>query len=301
MKKYLKKVAILSIASATLFGCSKDPVADISQQSVNDNTVAEDGFNDMGPAINEKGIKDPAIKSCGSCGVTGRLNANLAVLIDTATTKEAAEGGTFVTIFREINYGSNGVVSSINFNLTYNKTLEKGVLKTGTIKAILTPTKGYTAIIDGLTPGTGFDKGGIKYIANMAVTNVGPVADNKVNIKITNGTCTWANGDKVSYASDRTTVIDKTTEQITLWGTVNGTNRKGKQYSITIDATTPLVKDKACNYVTNGIQKLNEDGKQEHVLDFGYAKGGACDEFTKVTIGKVSWEYNMATGAFTKL
>ncbi|MBC7412859.1 MAG: hypothetical protein H7331_10460 [Bacteroidia bacterium] len=310
MKKYLKTVAILSIVGVTLFGCKKDDNPDYSQQSVNDNKVAEEGFNDMAPAINERGIKDPGVKSCGSCGMTGRINGIQQFKLDSSYRIPSDVRGDSIMVNRKIELDSSTQpykIAKIIFTITYKNIVDGGVPKNGSIQAIMVPGAGYTAVMGGLPAVMnqlptveGFEKKGIKYYANISATN-DATNSNKINVKISKGVCTWANGDKVIYASDRTTIIDKLSEQVTLWGTVNGTNRKGNQYSIVTDAGTPLVKAKDCSYVTSGIQKLTEDSKQENVLDFGYTKGAACDEFVKVTTGKVSWEYNMATGTSAKL
>lgn len=302
MKQQLKLVAVLGIAIATVWACKKDPVADISTQSVGDNKVAEDGFNDIVPSINERGIKDNGVIQCGKCGVTsGRLNGTTQLNTDTTYKVPADVTGQFITIHRVITLkGTQPIeMESMVYTMTFDNVVDKGVLKTGIIKATLVPNQGYTAVIDGLNPGTGFEVKGIKYSANIAVTN-DATNQNKVRVVITNGICTWANGDKVTYESDRTTVIDKATEQVTLWGTVNGVNRKGKKYNIVIDEPTALIKTKTCTYVEKGIQTLTEEGKDAHIIDFGY-KTGTCDEFVKVTIGKNAWEYDMAKTTFTKL
>ncbi len=301
MKQQLKVVAVLGIAIATVWGCGKDPVADLHLQSAQDNKVAEDGFNDMVPSINERGIKDEGVKGCGKCGVTsGRLNSTTQLNLDTIYKVPADLTGQFITIHRVITLKSTQpeVMGNMVYTMTFDNVVDKGVLKTGVIKATLTPDQGYTATIDGLNPGTGFEAKGIKYKADIKVTN-DATNQNKVHVVITNGICTWANGDKVTYESDRTTIIDKATEQVTLWGTVNGVNRKGKKYTVVTDEATALVKTKACAYVEKGIQTLTEDGV-ENTFDFNY-KTGACDELVKFTAGKIAYEYNLATGEKKKI
>lgn len=66
-----------------------------------------------------------------------------------------------------------------------------------------------------------------------------------------------------------------------LSGTADGTNRKGRDFTISTRAGNPLVRKLSCRWLVSGILDITPDGLSTRSIDWG---NGNCDDIVTVTV-----------------
>jgi hypothetical protein len=293
MKTHVKLVAALCLATAVFLGCKKEVTEDMNTQTVMDNKIVGDDFNNFTDAINEKGIKDPIVKGCGNCGLTsGKLSGILLGEVETEFYNIPADGNDTIGVKRQpiiVNQAVTGFILTLSYGTSTTPIMDNGVLKQGQIVMYITKGVGHTTTLKGYT-NDGFIVKNLGYSATITSTN-DAINKNMVTIKIINGICKWIGStDQVMYESVQN--ITKLNGETTVFGNVNGKNRKGKDFSIEVTAADPIIK--SCKYITSGKATFTKETKT-HVIDYGYSEEtNGCDKYARVTVGKLNKKYDMS-------
>lgn len=115
----------------------------------------------------------------------------------------------------------------------------------------------------------------------------------KHEITVENGKATWADNSVSTRASSFVREIDLSNEMVKLDGSASGTNRLGREYSMTINET--LVYKRSCvledgiYMAVAGVKTFNSAGRQ---LTINYGDGG-CDRSAIISVGDYSTSINV--------
>ena len=117
------------------------------------------------------------------------------------------------------------------------------------------------------------------------------VDDHSFRIVVVNGKVTKANGGIISWNTDRTRTMtagfgtkeNPLDDVFEISGTTSGINAAGNPYKFT--TLTPIVKARACQWITAGKLKIERAGKLDATIDYG---NGTCDDQATVTVGSTT-------------
>jgi hypothetical protein len=141
---------------------------------------------------------------------------------------------------------------------------------------------------------------GISYTCDSMVVTT--VASNSLytsfNIQLINGLCRSQNPNNpwdIKYTLNRTISLyprgtsGTSSDPATfIYGTATGTNRNGRDFTVSIPQATPLVKLGSCQYISQGIMELTPQDFATRTIDFGYSISPApyngCDEDASFTV-----------------
>lgn len=189
-----------------------------------------------------------------------------------------------VTIWYE--YGGDSTGDGI-FDYGCNSPGEKS--RKGTIRAVFDTTwnmPGAKVTMDLMD----YYVNGIKYEGTITVTRNSATSFTKA---VSNGKC--SNGSwTILWNCSRTLSINLGDPNVpgddvsTISGTASGTDRKGRAFSV--DITTPLKREMACRWITEGVMTLKLEGKKDRTIDFG---NGTCDNDAILTIDGNQFEFDL--------
>jgi hypothetical protein len=122
------------------------------------------------------------------------------------------------------------------------------------------------------------------------------VDDHSFRIVVVNGKVTKANGGIVTWNTDRIRTMtvgfdtkDNPSDDVfQVSGTTSGINAAGNAYKFT--TLTPIVKARACHWITAGKLKIERAGKLDAVVDYG---DGTCDSLATITVGNKTFPFVM--------
>ncbi len=135
---------------------------------------------------------------------------------------------------------------------------------------------------------------GIRVEGTKEYENLGPNSNQNpvFSIKLTGGKLTLPDGEIIerSFEHQREWIAGFQTRNIwddecLISGTMNGVNIKGVAYTNTI--ITPLHWTRACRFIVSGVVKIEREGADPIVIDYGT---GNCDAKATVTKGDVTKE-----------
>lgn len=272
---------VLSIAIVSFFvSCNKKETVEVDNetQSSVDNAIAEQEYMAVIPAV-----QSHAINTKGT-GAQGGKSAN--TRCDTLT---LISGDTL--------WGTPGHIDpTYTMNISNNacaQTLADGRFRQGLLSVRLTGkvrTPGSKMIIKMIN----YRAALVSYKCDsIVVTTVEAGSNfNKFNVRLVNGIC-QTNNWVIRYSFDRTTTFypqgNSSSDPVTyIYGTASGTNRQGRNFSMSIPEISPLVKYSSCEYISSGIMLLTPDGFATRTIDYGYsispAVYGGCDEDASFTV-----------------
>jgi hypothetical protein len=274
MKKSLQIGLVFSFVLAIgILGCRKKETIQIDNetQSAVDNAIADQEFSSLAPTVNNH-----AINTKGT-GTTGKFASPCDIL--TQVSGDTLALGTS-------NYSAYPVytldVSTCSLTMPDGKAARTGTLTITLTDKIKNPNAKMILKL------SNYKTGAIGYSCDSMVITT--IASNTLytsfNVKLINGICQSPNWT-IKYSSDRTIThyvkgnpsgSDPVTQ---LFGTANGTNRAGLNFSVNIPSGSPLVKHKSCQYIDRGILELTPDGYKTRTIDFG---NGVCDDDATFTV-----------------
>jgi hypothetical protein len=119
---------------------------------------------------------------------------------------------------------------------------------------------------------------------------------NSFRIVVENGKVTKANGGIITWNTDRKltmtagndTPLDFTDDVFEVSGSSSGINAAGNAYKFT--TLTPLVKARACQWITAGKLKVERAGKLDAVVDYG---DKTCDDKATVSVGNTTFPFTL--------
>ena len=122
------------------------------------------------------------------------------------------------------------------------------------------------------------------------------VDDHSFRIVVVNGKVTKANGGIITWNTDRTRTMtvgfdtkDNPSDDVfEVSGTTSGINAAGNAYKFT--TLTPIVKARACQWITAGKLKIERAGKLDAVVDYG---DGTCDSLATITVANKTFPFVM--------
>jgi len=122
------------------------------------------------------------------------------------------------------------------------------------------------------------------------------VDDHSFRIVVVNGKVTKANGGIITWNTDRTRTMTAGFESkenplddvFEVSGTTSGINAAGNAYKFT--TLTPLVKARACQWITAGKLKVERAGKLDAVVDYG---DKTCDDKATVSVGNTTFPFTL--------
>lgn len=270
--KLIFSVAALTVL--TLTSCHKKETIEVDNetQSVVDNAVAEQEFMSMVPAVNSVAIKTKgtgadANKIAAPCddelhyisGDTTFLNLNsppiFSMTINNASCNpipdgKIREGVIFVKLYKRVKTPG----SSMRFILTDYKAANSD------------PNKKISYQCDSIV---------VKTVSNNPTTDI-----RIFNVKIYNGKCVGpTNNWTTYYSTDRTITHNMVTDDISIYGTSNGTNRNNRKFTVEVPQASPLVKKSSCQFISSGILNLTPEGFKTRTVDYTSGTGvGTCDD-----------------------
>ncbi len=259
----MKKLALIAFAGIALLvvSCKKDKQTEYSIYSSQDNSRAEDLFNDMYKVVDEvatdtEGIRGGMTSSCIDNIVVDTTSTPMSILIDFGTDDcESADG--------RVRKGS----ILVTFTGRYRDE--------GTV--IVYEPNGYSV--------NGYEIDGTKTITNLGENSIGNL---EFAIEVENGEVTAPNnGYTATWEASR---IREWVEGDNSWfliddvyeirGSSVGVNRNGIPYTTQI--TTPLRAEVVCPYITSGVMEIVPEGRETRIIDFG---GGECNGTVTVSVG----------------
>ena len=122
------------------------------------------------------------------------------------------------------------------------------------------------------------------------------VDDHSFRIVVVNGKVTKANGGIITWNTDRTRTMtagfaskeNPSDDVFQVSGTTSGINAAGNAYKFT--TLTPIVKARACHWITAGKLKIERAGKLDAVVDYG---DGTCDSLATITVANKTFPFVM--------
>lgn len=266
-------------AAITLTSCHKKETVEVDNetQSVVDNAVAEQEFMSMVPAVNNLAIKT---KGTGA-------DANRSALLPSPCDSLHYISGD--STFTNLN-------NPPTFSMTLYSTgpgsctpipdgkIREGILKVRIHGRVKTPNsymvfklEDYKAANSDPSKKISYscDSIIVKTISNNTVTGV-----RQFNVKIVGGKCVGpTNNWTTLYSTDRTITHNMVNDDISIYGTSNGTNRLNRKFTVDVPSANPLIKHKSCQFISSGILNLTPDGFKTRTVDYASGKGvDACDD-----------------------
>lgn len=269
----LLSIATLSLSLFFLNSCKKkDNEVDTETQSVVDNSICEQEFMQIQPTTNNLAINT---KGTGAKKVTA--NSFLLAACDT-----------LVYISGDTTYANLSSPPKWQFSFTScSAANHDGVVRTGTILVTFLgkpKTAGSKAIIKMLNYKV---NNNITYACDsIVVTTQASTSTTKgFQVEIINGVCTGGTGWTIKYSSNKTITMNNNGTPLvfvddftTVSGTSNGTNREGRNFSVTINS---IIKPLNCKWITSGSLDLTPEGLSKRTVDYG---NGTCDDDATYTV-----------------
>ena len=263
-------------ATITFTFCHKKETVEVDNetQSVVDNAVAEQEFMSMVPAVNSVAIKTKG---------TGADANRSSVLPSPCDSLHYISGDTtFVNLNSPPVFSMT--INSASCNPIPDGKIRQGVIFVKLYKRVKTPGSSMTFTLTGYKAANVDPSKLISYQCDSIVVKTisnNPSTDIRVfNVKIFNGKCVGpTNNWTTLYSTDRTITHNMATDDISIYGTSNGTNRLNRKFTVDVPAATPLVKKSSCQFISSGILNLTPEGFKTRTVD--YASGnavGACDD-----------------------
>jgi hypothetical protein len=260
------KSLLLVGSFAVLVACKKentivteDPTTESTaiSTSANDDNTADAAFMDLKEITDQTGL-EPTTKSLDSAKSTF---PKITVVKDSTSS----------TLIATVDFGTQNFMCKDGKN-------RRGKIQVKIMgnKSIVGSTLVYTAV---------------DYFVNdngVSGTKTLTVVDNhSFRIVVVNGKVTKANGGIITWNTDRTRTMtagfntkDTLSDDVfQVSGITSGINAAGNAYKFT--TLTPLVKAKACQWITAGQLKIERAGKLDAVVDYG---DKTCDDQATVTI-----------------
>lgn len=285
MKKYMILAAGLAFAGMACFtACKKKETVEVDNetQSAVDNAICEQEFMAIAPTVNNH-----SIKTKGTGASANKLLPPCDTLIkisgDTISNAQGVYANPPVFVLNLSNSTCNPMPDTklrtgsitIKFTKRVKVAGAQTIIKFNNYKTNVVPTNTNT---------------GISYKCDSMVITTVTVAPtfSEFQIKVVNGKC--ENSEKnwyITYSATRNIKHthqgdnDRTNDITTIWGASNGTNRNGRNFTVTVDASTPLIKHTNCQYIQSGVLRLLPDGFKERVVDYG---PNTCDEDATFTV-----------------
>lgn len=259
----MKKLAIIAAASLLLFAvsCKKDKENEYSIYSSQDNSRAEDLFNDVFKVVDEVASDTDGIRG----GMSSSCIDN--IVVDTTSTPMSLL----------IDFGDDDCESS------------DGRVRKGSILVTFTGRYREEGTVIVYTPNeysvNGYVVDGTKTITNLGENGLGniefaiEIEDGEITAPDNGYTMTWeASRIREWVAGDNSWfLID---DEYEISGSSSGINRNGIPYTTQI--TSPLRAEFICPYITSGVLEIVPEGRETRVVDFG---GGDCNNTVTVTVG----------------
>ena len=112
-------------------------------------------------------------------------------------------------------------------------------------------------------------------------------------IKLENGKITWPDGTFATREAFKTRIWKRAAlpkeDEVLVYGEANGVNRRGVDYTVSVNESTPLVMKRACwsdlvFIPVKGIKVITRSERPTITIDYG---DGECDRTVEVTYGEV--------------
>jgi hypothetical protein len=273
--KLIFSVAALTVL--TLTSCHKKETVEVDNetQSVVDNAVAEQEFMSMVPAVNSVAIKtkgtgaDPN-RPAGTSALCDSLHLVSGDTLWSSTTHVPPTYSLSLTSASCSPIPDSKLREGVMFITLYGKVKSQGsrmkVILQNYKAANTDPNKKISYQCDSIV---------VKTVSNNPTTDI-----RIFNVKIYNGKCVGpTNNWTTLYSTDRTITHNMNTDDISIYGTSNGTNRNNRKFTVEVPQATPLVKKSSCQFISSGILNLTPEGFKTRTVDYTSGTGvGTCDD-----------------------
>jgi hypothetical protein len=284
MKKkiFILLVIFLTSISFVYIGCKKDE-EDKDQRAAQDNSIAENAFNDVfsqadyaAKKTTETGankIMDFDSTSCGTISLSS---------YDTVTWPKilTVDFGTTNCLCSDLRFRRGKIIATItdwyrDSGTVITITLDQYYVNDYHIEG--------TKTITNLGPvGTYGSGGNLKYSIDIANAKITPPSGNPIYWNSTR-TREWIEGESTTWPNwqDDVYLID---------GSANGTDQNGNSFTVTI--TEPLRVALNCKWIEDGNVEITPQNLATRTVDFGVG-GNDCDNEASVTINGVTYNFTM--------
>ncbi len=286
----VKLILALSTVVILSTSCRKKETVEVDNetQSVIDNAIAEQEFMGVVPAVHQVAIRTK--------GTGADPNKPLATACDSL---KLVSGDTL--------YGQPGHVpptytvdySSSGCTLIPDNKIREGHLSITFYGRIKNPGSRMVIKMIGCKAANNDPSKKITYACDSIVVST-MINDNankirQFNVKIYNGKCQAASWN-TEYSTNRFIRHEYQSNENTIkvWGSSQGKNRQGRNFIVTVDESTPLVKRENCQFISFGILKLKPDGFKERIVDYASGTGqDVCDDKATFTVNGNTVSFNL--------
>lgn len=259
----MQKLSVISFIILTVFSSCRKERDTEDFQTVSDNALAENSFNEL------KNIADEAYS--GNMVIYRSAMDTLVYGCATVIRDTTGNGGTITVDFGTSNCQCNdGKNRRGKVIFTYTGPYRDS----GTV---ITHTPDQYFVNDNQLTGT-------KTVTNMGRNNAGNLwyaihVDGTV-IKANNGgTITWVSDRTREWVAGESTVLNIFDDAYLISGTGNGVAANGE--SFTAQIITPLRKEIGCYHFVSGSISITPESRPTRVIDYG---NGTCDNNATVTV-----------------
>lgn len=268
-----------TLAISTTF-CKKKSTGSIDNesQSILDNALASQEFMSIIPifhqlAINTKGTGTQNVKTTTTCDTLSRLSGD--------------------TLFGSTNHKDPVYTANLGSGLCGQARPDgkerSGVLNIRLGNKIKTP--GTRTIIKI----SQYRVGDLMYSCDsiVLITLNSTSLVTTFQVKVVNGLCKtdlWAIKYSCDFTLNHHTAASISDSYVSVYGQASGRNRTGKTFSVSIAATTPLLKYLNCPYFNSGIEELTPEGYGNRTVDYG---NGDCDNKASFSVNGNSIAFNL--------
>jgi hypothetical protein len=275
MKQSINFLTIFTFLAVLFFSCKKDEKVDNQTTSTQDNSIAQNLFQDIKKVV-EEAAKDEGASNTNK--KTGYSFGNCAIVSITPAWSDTATWPKVMTI----DFGATNCTDNYGTNRRGKLivTLSDKYKNTGSILSVQ-PENYY--INDYLVEG------------HKTLTNNGRNASNNLNwtVQVSNGKITYPDGRVSTWQSTRNNewISGESTTLFTngiagicddkylITGSANGINTGGLAYNVNI--TSPLKAKICCRWIVSGAIDINPQGLLTRSIDFG---AGNCDALVTISI-----------------
>jgi hypothetical protein len=270
-KSFSVGITISVCIMLSLLGCQKKETVSVDNetQSVVDNSIADQEFMAIIPAVNQHAINTKGTGANASKSAAAPCDTLHYISGDTST------------------FLPNPIYTMEAGNSTCAARMPDGKIRSGQLSMRLTgKLKNVNAQM--IVKLLNYKASGISYSCDSLIITT--VSSNTLytvfNVKLVNGICQNANW-KIKCSFDKTITFYKngnpvgTDAYTSIYGTASGINRQGRLFTATIPVATPLIKHKSCEFIDKGILELTPDGYKTRSVDFG---DGTCDDLANYSV-----------------
>lgn len=267
--KFIVPVFVVLVISFT--SCHKKETVEVDNetQSVVDNAIAEQEFMAVIPAVN--GV---AIKTKG----TGAENNRPAAACDSL---RLVSGDTLYSSPTHVHPTYSLSFANTNCTPIPDAKLREGVMFITLYGKIKTPNSRMKFIMQNYKAANIDPTKKISYTCDSIIVKTisSNTVEREFNIIIYKGKCVGPAGNwTTSYSTNRFIRHNFATDDVQIWGTSEGVNREGRKFNVVVDATAPLIKHAACQFISYGILKLTPEGFKERRVDYSKEGNDVCDD-----------------------